>query len=440
MKTAIINGKIYLGQGSFAQALLIENGHVIKAGKTDAILNEASADTIVFDIEGKTVLPGFHDSHMHLLGIAKKLRSIDLRGCTSQAELITRCKSYASEHPNDTFLVARGWDQELFTDVPSIPDRGLLDQVTTERPIIASRICGHILSCNTRALELAKITACTHVDGGEVCLGPDGNPNGVLCERAVRLLWDLEPEPTRDVQEDTLLRAMHEAVAEGLTTIQTNDIREENYEAVYSVYHDLFAKKLPPLRVVHQVRFSNVKNLHTFLTQYKSCGFDGEFHRFGSIKLMADGSLGSRTALLHEGYADAPDVKGISWLSQAEMDAMFSLCQKAGLPAIIHAIGDEAINMALNSIEKACVGGKNIYRHGIVHCQITDAWLLDRIKKLDVQVFLQPIFLNSDYPIIRTRVGEKLEKTSYAFGTLTKNRDTCVLRNGCARGKLSSFR
>lgn len=417
---ALIGGKIYLGQGRFAQALLIQNGVVVQAGSTEAILSATDPHEPVVNLQGRTALPGFHDSHLHLLGIAKRLRSIHLQGCRSRKELVDRCRAYADAHPEESFLVARGWDQELFSDDTTLPDRQLLDSVTTTRPLIASRICGHILACNTRALELAGITAHTQVEGGSILLGPDGLPNGVLCERAGRLLWDLAPEPSRESLEQALLCAMEQAVSEGLTTVQTNDLREENLETLLPLYQALFHRGLPPLRVVHQIRFTTPEALQAFLARNGPGALNDTAHRFGSIKLMADGSLGSRTALLRHDYADAPGIRGVAWMTQQTMDEMFRLCQQAGVPAIIHAIGDGAITMALDSMEAACGDGGNPFRHGIVHCQITDFTLLRRIQASGAQVFLQPVFINSDWPMLPVRVGTALAKTSYAFGTLLR--------------------
>lgn len=423
MQTALINGKIYLGEGRFARALLISDGIIQAVGSDEYILDAAAGGCAVVELNSKTVLPGFNDSHMHLLGVAQTLRCVRLQGCTSIEEMIDRCKRYIDDGKplQGPFIIGRGWNQELFKSERRMPNRFDLDKVSMNIPVIAGRICGHITVCNTKALEYAGITADTHIGGGCIEIGKDHRPNGVLRERAGRLLWDLVPQPSVSEMSDMLRRAMIFASKEGLTSIQTNDIREENEEDVFEAYDRLFKNGEAPLRITQQVRFTKPDRLRAFLNSGVKRGDGTPYHRMGFVKLLIDGSLGARTALMRQPYADDPLTSGVACMDQEQLDLMIGICHEKSMPVGVHAIGDKGIEMVLNSIERADRGAGNPLRHALIHCQITDEALIERIKRMNMLVLAQPVFINSDWKMAEERVGRELEKTSYAFGTMVRH-------------------
>ena len=414
------NGIIYLGDGMFSNALLIQDGRVKAYGSDADIIGMANSGAQLVNLRQSAAVPGLNDSHMHLLGVAKQLNCVQLNDCTSLEGMVERCRKYCSEHRGEPgFIEAKGWNQELFCDEARIPDRFDLDRASTDMPIAAARVCGHITSCNTKALEVAGITADTVVPGGKVVLGDDGKPNGILLERAGRLIWDLIPEPSEKELAEMLREAMEYAASVGLTSVQTNDLREENYSKVHAAYSSLFSGGRTPIRITHQIRFADAGKLEKFLDNPDFMHVSG-YHSFNLIKLLIDGSLGAHTALMRRPYADSLSTFGVATMTQEYLDRMVAICQEHGKPVGVHAIGDGGIEMVLNSFERYDTSNVDRLRHAVIHCQITGEDQLKRIKESDVLVYAQPVFLNSDWRICAKRVGPELEKTSNAFGTLLR--------------------
>ena len=175
------------------------------------------------------------------------------------------------------------------------------------------------------------------------------------------------------------------------------------------------------IRVYEQCLLPQEDKLKHFFTKGYKTGWGDEKFKIGPLKLLVDGSLGARTAALVEDYSDDPGNKGIVLVEQNKLDGLVQLAQKNNTQVAIHGIGDRAMYMAFQSIEKALEGNlENDHRHGIVHCQITDENLLDKFKELDAIAYIQPIFLDYDWKIVENRVGKVREKTSYNWNTMVK--------------------
>ncbi len=416
MRTLFTNGKIYLDRDHFAEAILIENNIIKKVG---SILDLVPfiIDSEVIDLKGKTVLPGFNDSHLHLYGMANFMKTVNLYGSSSIDDIIARSNEYISSHveSNDT-LVGRGWNQDQFLDEVRLPNRQDLDRISTNRPIVFPRACGHIIVVNTCALQKANITKSTISPyGGAIDIDQDGEPTGILRENALSLVESLYPTASEKEMLQSLRDIAHRANSFGITSVQTNDltIGDQNAENLEKAYR-LFAQE-ETLKVYHQVCFDDLELFRKRIEE----GFhqDDAFNRYGCLKLFADGSLGARTAALCQPYADEPGTSGIAILSPADLDEWIQTADQAGIQVAIHAIGDLAIRNVLEAYRKVCVE-KNELRHGIIHCQITDKDLLVTFQKQDILAYVQPIFLHYDLHIVEKRVGSALAMTSYAFHTM----------------------
>ena len=427
-RTVLINGKIYLERDRFAQALLIENGIIAAVGDQEAVLAQAE-DAAVYDCGGRTVIPGLNDSHMHLLHVADQLARVEIGTCTSVEDLISRCRAFLETHPHARAhgLHSVGWNQDLFDD-PRIPTRHDLDRIATDIPIVLERICGHILSTNTRAIELLGLTADSpQYAGGTFELGPDGLPNGIFTENACRYAIDLIPAPSAEEQERLLLRTMDYAVAHGLTTVQSNDAGTSRSAALgpqfFAMMRQIYARGSAPLRYRHQVCFQHPDQFAAFLRsgEREHPAYHGEsWLTMGPLKLFKDGSLGARTATMRSEYRDDPGNYGVECTDDAMMKQFCRMAQDAGMQVITHAIGDDAISRTLDAYDSVNLPGQNPLRHGIVHCQITDRPLLQRMAESKIPAFFQPIFLDYDMHVVESRVGKELANTSYAFATFPK--------------------
>ncbi|QIB68121.1 amidohydrolase [Aminipila butyrica] len=426
MSTILHNGKVYLEREKFAEAVFIENGLIGKVGSNEKILALADDSCQFIDCKGKTVIPGLNDSHLHILLFADSMAQVSLMDCTSIGDIIDRCKTFIAENPKNIQhgLHAIGWNQDLFTDEKRNPNRFDLDKISTDIPIVLERICGHIISTNTKAIETVGIDGKSpQWPGGTFELGSDGYPNGIFTENACNFVKEIIPEFSPAERAQLFIRTMEYAVAHGLTSIQSNDIGSTVLDATayFSMFHQIFDEDKALLRYRHQVCFNRVADFKEYLEtgEYARGSYpEDSWLTLGPLKLFKDGSLGARTAFMRQEYADDSGNFGLEWVTKEEMEQYCQLAAENNLQVITHVIGDAAIEQTIDCYEKAFIDGKNKLRHALVHCQITDRSLLERIARLGILVLYQPVFLDYDMHIVEDRCGKELSSTSYAFKTL----------------------
>lgn len=424
LKTVLINGKVYVEKNNFKEAIFIEDGIIKEVGTNEDILKNET-DKII-DLQGKTVLPGFNDSHLHLLGVGSAMSSLNLSEAKSIDEIIELGRKFIKENKGIKALFGRGWNQDNFTTGEKrLLNRHDLDKISTEIPIVLERVCVHVSVGNTKAIEIAGVDENTTVDGGTIELGEDGKPNGIFNENAIPLIQQAIPAKNSHDIEKEILKAGEYAISVGLTSVQSCDIMNSEYKTIFSIIHNIYDNKKMKLRYSHQYNFQNINHFKDYLeTEFITGEYDGKFLSKGALKLFKDGSLGARTALMLKDYEDAPGVKGVAALSDEQLQDLVDLATAHGIQVVVHAIGDGAIESVIKAYEKTIKSGKNdnnSLRHGIVHCQITNKGQLDRIAKLNIAVMFQPIFLDYDTKIVESRVGKDLATTSYAFNTLFKS-------------------
>lgn len=419
MSTLIYNANIYVERGVFAQALLIgDDGKIAAVGTEEEVRAASNGQETQFDAQGKTIVPGFNDSHQHLFNTGIALAAVRLQGVTSIAEVIERSRRYIEEnHPQPGEVIhGMGWNQDYFTDEHRLLTRHDLDKISTEYPIIFDRACGHILTCNTKALEMAGITTETVPNAGGAIDQENGELTGVVRENARSQVRCLMSERSLETKKRLLRTAIKHANETGVTSVQTCDVRLGDWESTLQAYNEVLAET-PTLRAYHQFSFMEPKGFQAFLDKGYRTGTGNDFNRIGPLKLFVDGSLGARTAYMRKPYADDPSTRGIATLTEEELDTLVGMAVKNNCGVAIHAIGDAAVENVLNAYDKVC-DGTNPLRLGIVHVQITDRPLLERFTKNDILALVQPIFLHYDTGIVEDRVGKELAATSYAFKTL----------------------
>ena len=253
-------------------------------------------------------------------------------------------------------------------------------------------------------------------------IGPDGEPNGVLCENALAHATALIPSFSFEQQTDLLGKAMAYAVAHGITSVQSNDAgMAMDIPRALRMLHAVYDGGMGTLRYRHQVCCKTLADYEQFLAsdEYKKRDelYD-EWLTLGPLKLFKDGSLGARTALMRHEYHDDPGNYGVESLSDGLQEAFCAMADAHGMQVVTHVIGDAAVEKTINAYEKVLHGGKNPLRHALIHCQITDRPQLERIAKLGLLTYYQPIFLDYDIHTVYDRVGAELASTSYAFRTL----------------------
>ena len=414
------NGHFYTGPGYAASVLWAQGGRIRALGGPE-LLAAAPPELPRTDLGGGWALPGFNDSHLHLLDVGRGLASVDLFGASGPADIAARCAAFVRAHavPPGQAVYGNGWNQDLFAGPHALPTRADLDAAVPDHPLLLDRVCGHIMLCNTAALRAAGITSQTpDPPGGGIDRGPGGEPNGLLRDNAVALVRPLLPAETPAACAGRWRAALAHAAAHGLTSVQTCDVRSRDWPTVLAALEELDAQDALPLRLTLQCAMDTPEDLQALWDAGYRPGAHGKRWKIGPLKLFLDGSLGARTAWLRGGYADAPGAHGLCCLPMAEALALARKADAAGMQVVAHAIGDGAMEEMLDIIEtlNAPRGGANPLRHGVVHCQVTTPGQWDRLAALGAGALVQPIFLDYDHTIVTARCGAALAGTSYAFG------------------------
>lgn len=412
------NGKIYSGEG-FIDSFTVDT--------ESGLFTQAAADEVV-DLGGKFVSAGFIDSHMHILNYGNMLSMARLADNTSSKKaMLEYMKEYVKEQEEaglakDGWIMGRGFNNDYFSDDKSFPTRYDLDEVSTSHPICATRACGHICVVNSKALEVMGVDKNTpQPEGGRFSTDENGEPTGQFFETATEMAYSKLPEKTKEDAKRYLMAACKKLNSYGITSCHSDD-----YETIASLDHhgfieavnELIAEGKLTVRINEQAQFTNTEKLQQYIDE-GGHKIKGEFFKSGPLKMLGDGSLGARTALLASGYADNPETKGIGIYTQEEFDAMCSLANRNGMQIAIHAIGDGALDRVLSAYEKALKEcPRDDHRHGIVHFQITRPDQIEKMKEMNFHVYLQSIFLDYDIHIVRERAGEKLASTSYQAKSL----------------------
>ena len=414
------NGHFYTGPGYAASVLWAQGGRIRALGGPE-LLAAAPPELPRTDLGGGWALPGFNDSHLHLLDVGRGLASVDLFGASGPADIAARCAAFVRAHavPPGQAVYGNGWNQDLFAGPHALPTRADLDAAVPDHPLLLDRVCGHIMLCNTAALRAAGITSQTpDPPGGGIDRGPGGEPNGLLRDNAVALVRPLLPAETPAACAGRWRAALAHAAAHGLTSVQTCDVRSRDWPTVLAALEELDAQDALPLRLTLQCAMDTPEDLQALWDAGYRPGAHGKRWKIGPLKLFLDGSLGARTAWLRGGYADAPGAHGLCCLPMAEALALARKADAAGMQVVAHAIGDGAMEEMLDIIEtlNAPRGGANPLRHGVVHCQVTTPGQWNRLAALGAGALVQPIFLDYDHTIVTARCGAALAGTSYAFG------------------------
>ncbi|MBR4435815.1 MAG: amidohydrolase [Clostridia bacterium] len=417
------NGKVYTGNGGFAEAFAVEDGSFCSVGTNAAVL-EHFPNTEKVDLCGRFVCAGFNDSHMHLVNYAQALMSAPLMAHTSSLNEVLVCMKRQLElYPptNGGWLKGRGWNQDYFTDTDRMPNRRDLDEVSEEVPIIITRACGHCCVVNSKALEIAGITKATVSPEGGFVGKTNGEPDGRLYDNAMDLVLDSITPPDREGLKRMIKTACRALNSYGITSAQTDDycvFRTVPFDEINAAYRELEMERELTVRVSEQCNFTDPKELEAFISEGNITGRGGDMFKIGPLKLLGDGSLGSRTAHLTVQYIGGGGT-GFSLMERAKLFELVDIAHSAGMQIAVHAIGDACLDTVLDAFEEALNRNPRIdHRHGIVHCQITRRDQLQRMTDMRLHIYAQSVFLDYDNHIVNKLVEKELADTSYNWKTL----------------------
>lgn len=432
MKEIYYHGTIFTGDDGEAEAMAVEHGRITAVGSMEEVTAQGTGDAevIYHDLKGRFVVPGFNDSHMHLLNYGRTQKMVDLTGASSSMKEMLSALSEAIQKGQvlpGGWVIGRGWNQDYFEDGKRFPDRSDLDSVSTEHKILVIRACGHIACANTKAMEAANITSHTVCPpGGSFDTDGEGKPVGIFREFGVDLISSAVPAPSREEIKALLLLAMKALNRQGITSVQSDDLAAfpgVSYETVLEAYRELEKEGRMTVKVYEQCLLPSKERLDDFLARGYRTGQGTESFKIGPLKLLADGSLGARTAFLTKPYEDGDEGgggRGIAVYSQEELEELVCTADRAGMQVAVHAIGDGAMEMVTAAYERAMREnpGRKDRRHGIVHCQITTGKLLKAFRRLKLHAYIQSIFLDYDNRIVEARVGKERAKETYQFKSL----------------------
>jgi len=407
-----------------AEAVAIKSRRISGIGPNQKILSLKNKYTKIIDLKGKTVVPGFNDSHMHILSYALNQEKANLNNCKGIEHLIEIVKDFIrkSNIAKGNWVQGRGWNEKFF-ERERLPSRYDLDKISSQHPIILTRVCGHLGVANTLALKMAGIYQDPpQLKSGSIDKDEEGIATGVLREdEALDMVYKLTPKITKKKVKELLLKGQKECLKFGLTSLQSDDFCSVNvgFKEILDVYFELDRQKKLLVRTNEQMRLDTLEDLKSFLEMGYKTGNGSEFFKIGPLKLISDGSLGAKTAALFQGYKDDKTNKGILIYSKENLDDLVTMAYNNNLQVAIHAIGDRAISQVIEVYQEVLKKDpKNDVRFRIIHCQITTEELIDKLRKYNIIADIQPTFVSTDLSIVESRIGRKRAKWTYNWKTL----------------------
>ena len=421
-----INGEIYSmkKEGEKFQSLGIKDGKITFLGTDEEAKNLSSKELI--NLKGKMMIPGMADAHLHLYAYCQNLTFVDLSKVHNINEMINLMKEKVKNVKKGDWVKGVNFDQSKWKE-NRFPTLEEMDSISKDNPVIIKRCCLHAVVANSKALEIAGIGKNYQAgSGGIVELDKNGMPNGILREQSTKVFDDILPDPLKDieVQKKIMQDVLNDMSSKGITTIHTYAAKIWQYNEDINIYKNFEKEGKLPLRVtvcIDELFEPEILTKEKLNNPYRKV-------QLGAYKIFSDGSMGSRSAALKEPYSDDPKNSGFMLFTQEELNNKILTGYEHGLQPAIHAIGDRALDMTLSAIEytlkttkeKGMTDEEQKKRlpFRIIHVQMIDDDLLERMKKLPLVLDIQPIFLCTDLHWIEDRIGKERLKGSFALKTM----------------------
>jgi predicted amidohydrolase YtcJ len=405
-------GHVFVAKGHAVAAIAVQGDRVTAVGDDAAVAGLIGPGTRVVELNGRLVVPGFNDAHVHFLSGGFGLLSVDLREAKDEADLARRIGEHARSLPKGTWIQEGNWDHENWPS-KAPPTRQLIDPVTPDHPVFVQRLDGHMALANSLALRLAGISHETKdPPGGTVLRDASGEPTGILKDNAEDLVARIIPEASREMNLRAARAALAEAARRGVTTIQDNS----SVDAL-PTYQQLRARGELTARM-YVWRYADA--MEPLVKAGVRTGLGDEWIRLGALKILADGSMGSGTAAFFEPYADDPKTSGLLLHPVPELERMIRDADAAGFQLAVHAIGDRANALVLDAFEKAAkANGPRDRRFRIEHAQVVRKQDLARYKALGVVASIQPSHCIDDMRWAEKRIGPARCRDAYNFRSFT---------------------
>jgi hypothetical protein len=410
----LVNGRILTMDPERPEvtAVAILGGRIAAVGSDAEVRAAVSPRVETMDLRGRTATPGLNDAHAHPMGVGHALSDLNV-ATPPNASIRDIAELVAAEtrrRAPGTWIIGRGYDQARLAEQRH-PTRHDLDPISPSHPVLLLRACHHIGVANSRALELAGISASTpDPDGGTIDRDEHGEPTGVVREAALQIVRAAIGEPTEQQIAEALGRAGREYLASGVTSVTEAGIRRPEELRAYQRLHQ--DGKLP-VRTYLMMMID--ETLDAMISLGIQTGFGDDWLRIGPAKLFSDGSIGGRTARMHQPFVGEPDNVGLWMMPPEQLKEKVRRAHAAGFQVGIHAIGDAAIDLVLDAYEEAMTAHPRPNpRHRIEHCSIIDERILRRIAHLGVIPIPGTSFLYYFRDAYVQNLG--YERLRYAYG------------------------
>lgn len=405
----LLNGKIYTVDESLpkAEAVATRGSRIVAVGRNDDLGDLAGKDEWqVVDLQGRAVLPGFTDCHLHFLDYGMKASTAPLREEDSLEETLSAVSTHVRQAKPGDWVRGFGWSDNTWGE-RDIPSRQLLDGVAPDHPVVLTKKDGHVIWVNSLALRKAGVDATTPTPPGGVVErdSETRQPTGILKEEAMHLVGDAIPYPDAKERQAVLRRAVAEAQELGITGIHDCGSWQSVNDRSFSDYQEMIGRDGLGVRVFMMIPRAN---LDEAIKVGLRSGFGGSYLRVGNVKLFCDGTLGSQTAEMIEPFLGQPDNRGVAAIAQQELEDTVRKASSAGIACSVHAIGDRANRRVLDAFEKVRRAGLGPeLRHRIEHVQLLHADDIPRFKELQVIASMQPIHATQDMYLADKHWGQR---------------------------------
>jgi hypothetical protein len=430
--TIYIHASIYtgvVGDSSFhamqrAEAMAIREDKLIAVGTESNAMALKGPQTKVIDLHGQFVMPGFNDAHMHLTEAGRKKLTVDLTGTRSLQEFQDRIRKHLQTTAPREWIIGSGWDETLWPG-SQLPTRRDIDEVVSDHPVFLVRIDGHVAVANALALKMAHVTlASKDPDGGEIARDASGEPNGILRETAQSLVASLIPAPTPEKHRLAIEAALLDIARSGVTSAQDfSGDTGETCRANFKILEQLEREGKLTVRISEWLPFND--SVESLKQQRDSHPQTDPMLHTGMLKAFMDGSLGSHTSAMLAPFTDDPNNSGLPQYEQAKLNEMAKERVEAGFQLGFHAIGDKAVEMALEAFAEAekaarangvkAQDGSDNFRLRVEHAQVTNPAQVERFRELNVIASMQPSHLLTDMHWAMSRLGAQRAVHSYAW-------------------------
>ena len=411
----ITNGVIWTGNNAapYAEAMAISDGKISAIGTFKEIEKYKSSETIVNDLNGRFVTPGFIDSHVHLMTGGRSLLNVDLKNAKTPKEFGQLVSDFAKTLKPDTWILEGNWDHTLWGG--ELPHKDWIDEGTPDNPVLIMRLDWHMALANSAALKYAGIDKNTpDVEGGVIEKDKDGNLTGILKDNAMNLVLDKMPPMTLEEKDKAFSAAMNYFLSNGVTSVHDVDGFNKDFESFstaekYRTSGDLKVRIYAATPLNEWDKLAAMKNE------------SDDWLKTGCLKGFVDGSLGSHTAAFHNSYSDKKEDKGFFIHTQEDLYQWVSEADKANLHVMVHAIGDSANHTLLDIYERVIEeNGDRDRRFRIEHAQHLAKEDLSRFAQLKVIASMQPYHAIDDGRWAEDYIGAERIQTTYAFNSLLK--------------------